>query len=568
MTQKVVIIGGGVAGMSAAHELIERGFQVEIYEKQALYVGGKARSVSVPNSSTGGRKPLPGEHGFRFFPGFYRHIIHTMGRIPLESRKSVADNLVPTERVMLARFDKPPIQNLVNFPKSLKELEILLQAVATPDTGLTREDVFAFSGKLWQLMTSCQDRRLNEYERTAWWNFLNAGEQSAAFQQFFAGGITRTLVAAKPREMSTKTGGDILMQLLFLMGDPGTHADQVLNGPTNEAWLFPWKKYLEEKGVVYHAGWKVNKLDTQGNKIKSVSVENPDGLQKEVSADFFISALPIEVMATLITDEILEIDPSLGTLPALAKCTEWMSGIQFYLNKEVTLTKGHVLFSDSPWALTAISQLQFWAGFNIQEYGNGKIKTILSVDISDWKTPGLNGKKAEDCSTEEIKTEVWNQLKKSLQINGQSLLEDDMLENWYLDADINFTDARSANQEPLLVNKVNTWAWRPCAYTQIPNLFLAADYVRTNTDLATMEAANEAARRAVNSIILSSNQKVPFCKIWKMHEPALLRVLRWFDQRRYDRGTPWKKSIPPIIKAIHYITFYTQRLSKVKNIYK
>lgn len=30
---KVIVIGGGVAGMSAAHELIERNFEVEIYEK-------------------------------------------------------------------------------------------------------------------------------------------------------------------------------------------------------------------------------------------------------------------------------------------------------------------------------------------------------------------------------------------------------------------------------------------------------------------------------------------------------------------------------------------------------
>ena len=54
------------------------------------------------------------------------------------------------------------------------------------------------------------------------------------------------------------------------------------------------------------------------------------------------------------------------------------------------------------------------------------------------------------------------------------------------------------NAEPLLVNLVNTWALRPEATTAIPNLFLASDYVRTHTDLATMEGANEAARRAVN----------------------------------------------------------------------
>ena len=45
MNTKVIVVGGGVAGMSAAHELRERGFEVEIYEREEKYVGGKARSV-------------------------------------------------------------------------------------------------------------------------------------------------------------------------------------------------------------------------------------------------------------------------------------------------------------------------------------------------------------------------------------------------------------------------------------------------------------------------------------------------------------------------------------------
>jgi hypothetical protein len=54
---------------------------------------------------------------------------------------------------------------------------------------------------------------------------------------------------------------------------------------------------------------------------------------------------------------------------------------------------------------------------------------------------------------------------------------------------------QAANLEPLLVNTAGSWANRPDAVTRIPNLFLASDYVRTHTDLATMEAANEAAPR-------------------------------------------------------------------------
>jgi uncharacterized protein with NAD-binding domain and iron-sulfur cluster len=75
--QTVAVFGGGVAGLSAAHELAERGFQVHVYERKSG-LGGKARSISVPNSGGNGRLPLPGEHGFRFFPGFYRRVIDTM----------------------------------------------------------------------------------------------------------------------------------------------------------------------------------------------------------------------------------------------------------------------------------------------------------------------------------------------------------------------------------------------------------------------------------------------------------------------------------------------------------
>lgn len=42
----------------------------------------KARSIGVPDTATEGGKPLPGEHGFRFFPSFYRHVFDTMRRIP------------------------------------------------------------------------------------------------------------------------------------------------------------------------------------------------------------------------------------------------------------------------------------------------------------------------------------------------------------------------------------------------------------------------------------------------------------------------------------------------------
>ena len=81
MPTSVAVLGGGVAGLTAAHELVARGFDVTVVEARDR-AGGKARSFPVPGSGTDGRADLPAEHGFRFFPGFYTHVPDTMRRIP------------------------------------------------------------------------------------------------------------------------------------------------------------------------------------------------------------------------------------------------------------------------------------------------------------------------------------------------------------------------------------------------------------------------------------------------------------------------------------------------------
>ena len=64
----VAILGGGVGGLSAAHELSTRGFDVHVYEMRDAF-GGKARSIDVPDTPTGERKPLPGSTASGSSPG-------------------------------------------------------------------------------------------------------------------------------------------------------------------------------------------------------------------------------------------------------------------------------------------------------------------------------------------------------------------------------------------------------------------------------------------------------------------------------------------------------------------
>lgn len=561
--KKVVVLGGGVAGMSAAHELMERGFQVEVFEKKTI-PGGKARSIPVPDSGTDGRQNLPGEHGFRFFPRFYKHVTDTMKRIPYKTNKNgVYDNLVGTSRMLLARFGEPSVLVLDRFPRNIEDIIVMLNEIFTSDLGITEEGKKFFAERIWQLMTSCKDRRFEEYERIGWWEYLQADRFNEAYRTLLVEGLTRTLVAAKAKEASTKTGGDIFLQLIFDMLSPGDATDRVLNGPTNDVWIYPWLDYLRSKGVVYHEQALVKSIvcDENSQEITSVSVEI-NGETQTVTADYYLSCVPVEVMSTLINPQMLAVDSIFKYIQELAPDVAWMNGVQLYLNQDVKIAHGHAIYVDSPWALTSISQVQFWKDFDISKHGNGKVKGILSIDVSDWESPGILEygpnkikKSAQECTREEIIQEIWAQLKRSLNVGGKVILTDDMLVTWFIDPDIQDKRALSftslyQNAEPLLVNKVQTWELRPNAFTGISNLFLAADYVRTNTDLATMEGANEAARRAVNCILDASDSDAKPCQIWDLFEPKLLTIMRWADKERYDNGLPWDGKLPFEHKAL------------------
>jgi uncharacterized protein with NAD-binding domain and iron-sulfur cluster len=557
--KKVIVIGGGVAGMSAAHELAERGFTVEVYEKHHKYSGGKARSVDVPGTNLlQSDKFLPGEHGFRFFPGFYKHVTDTMKRIPFrdaagnDNKQGCFDNLTSTSRIMIARNGKDPIITNASFPHSLSDLKLIIHdMVGGVQTGLSHAEIEFFAERTWQLMTSCTERRTNDYERMGWWEYLQADRFSETYQHLLVEGLTRTLVAAQAKSASTKTGGDIFLQLIFTMLDPSVATDRVLNGPTNEKWLYPWTEYLKKIGVKYFLNHPAISINMNAGKVESVVVKSPDGEHITLTADYFILAAPVEQAAKIINEEMITVDSTLASIESLAKSVSWMNGIQYYLNEDVSINKGHIIYSDSQWAVTSISQVQFWKDYDLSQRFNGKVKGVLSVDISDWLYTTYNGKIAEDCTPGEVSKLVWEQMKSSLNVNGKEILKDEMLEHYYLDRDIRWsqTGGHNLEEEPLLVNTINSWALRPEAITGISNFFLASDYVRTNTDLATMEGANEAARRAVNGIILQSGVNQPLCKVWGLNEPLVFKPLKWYDKKRYAKGLPYSIHIPFWLKA-------------------
>jgi uncharacterized protein with NAD-binding domain and iron-sulfur cluster len=527
----VAVLGGGVGGLSAAQELGERGFDVTVYEARERF-GGKARSIPVPDSATGGREPLPGEHGFRFFPGFYRHLTDSMKRIPYgDNPEGVYDNLEPTTQMLMAEAGRPELFP-TETPGSISGWRRLLGTLFASDVISEREQA-CFASRLLQFATSCERRRREEYERISWWEFIDAERMSTAYQKRLGYGVTQSLVAMRPEASSTRTIGRIYLQLFRGLLDPTVDADSLLDGPSNEVWIDPWVAYLDDLGVALRPGTPVREIHADRERVTGVTIGR-DGDRERIEADYYVGAVPVETMCELRTPALETAAPSLSRLDGLD--TAWMNGIQFYLAEDATDVHGHGVYLDAPWSLTSISQRQFWSAFDPDDYGDGRVEGILSICISDWDSPGVRyDKPARECTAEEIRDEVLAQLDDHLETG--SLDETDLVD-WFLDPAIEFgpDGVVDGNREPLLLNTVRSLRHRPDARTAADGFVLAADYVRTTTDLASMEGANEAARRATNAILADSGVDAEPCELFEFEEPAVFDAPKRQDELRYRLG--------------------------------
>ena len=558
--KKVVVLGGGVAGMSAAHELVERGFEVEVFERKPI-AGGKARSIAVPASRPGSSRtraaaarngagagarrapPLPGEHGFRFFPGFYKHVVDTMARIPYRRRRRSPTTWSTRPSSSIAPFDRPSYVLPAEFPRT----------AGRPAASI----VFAIVGRALRTGRACRSTtasssrpRCGNSSRRAksGGSSSTSGStggtssrptsRSAAYQKYFGNGITRSLVAAKARRASTKTIGDIFVQIVFEILLPGVAADRVLNGPTNDVWIDPW--------LDLPAGAAAS-TTTSNAEVRAIQCERGAGSQRHgrrrrrhARGDrrLFHRGAPGRAHGGARLAGLLGADPSLANLHALSDYVEWMNGIQFYLTEDVPIAHGHAIYVDSPWALTSVSQPQFWTELRPHEVRRRHRRGAFSRSTSPTGTcKGLNGKEARDCAREEIAHETWEQLKRSLNVGGEVLRDEPAAllvprpRHRRLDADADPSTPRGdTNAEPLLVNYVDTWRLRPEAIDPHPEL-LPGFGLRAHLHRPGHDGGGQRGRAAGGQRRHPGGpRRRRALRIWNLHEPELFEPLRAYDR--------------------------------------
>jgi 15-cis-phytoene desaturase len=548
---RVAVLGGGMGGLACAHELSRRGADVTIYEAGG-FLGGKARSHYLTGTGTGGRRDLPGEHGFRFYPAFYQHVIETMNEIsdPLSPTGFVSGNLVAAPEAGVALDGR----RLIITPRRPRSFGDVVRAVkGVYEAGGTLGDLGRYLGAHLKFLTSCDARREGEIEAQSWAAYIGAdapGRYQESFREVLLA-CTRTMMAMNAERGSSRTLGKT-SSLLILDSFGATDVDRTMMGPTSEVWIDPWQAQLARQGVKVVFDAPTVRLHMTGGEIARAWVRTPEG-ERPVEADAYVLAVPLEIATRLVSPQMAAADASLNRLAKLDvdRMTNWMVGAQYFLREDVPLCEGHVIFARSPWALTAISQAQFWnrGARGMSTYGDGALRGIMSVDVSACFTPDRDGKRlVDETSREGILRRIWGQLLDAVDPPSRRVLARAMYAA-HLDDEVAVGPTGVTNTGRLLVHPPGSWRDRPTATTSIPNLFLAADYVRTAVDVASMEGANEAGRRAARGVLRRFGGDADSIKLFDFEMLHGFEPLRRVDRGLHAAGLPHLFDAPSRARA-------------------
>lgn len=466
---EVIIVGAGLAGMSAATRLMEQGFDITLYE-QNDFLGGKLGAHRADD------KPEQHEHSYHMYLNWYNNFWQLLREF------GALDKFIPNPVIGYRRpGDKQTFPGLTNAGSPATILTNMFAGVAPP------ADAFISAYSLLDLIGT-QAMSTTVLEQTSVNNFLRSRGYSTDASIAVS---TRTLAEAfaSPSYLSSARSYQSLLKYGFRHPTPSMW---LLTQNTNDAIFLPWEQHLETRAkqlgrrFKIHRRTRVEELHLDAGEVRELTIGTMPGnpttergvwvkatnpRRVKVSSDLLL-AVPPRGLGRLVSPAVAAFAPELETVRLLR--LEPMISLDLYFKRRIPgLDNSITVLLDSKYTLSFLDLSLLW-----KELPTGK--TVLNVTSS-------NADLIVDYPDEVILDLVLGELQRYLDFKfGPTTVEQGKRKD---DVDYDRCHIQTNVGEELFVNQVGSWDSRPTETCAIPNLFLAGDFCQTCVDVVTVEGA-------------------------------------------------------------------------------
>jgi hypothetical protein len=464
---RVAIAGGGIAGLTVALRLAERGYQVTLYEQKAE-LGGSLASRRVGRQSV---DVYP-----HMFLNWYHNFWQLIDDVNIETERDAL--FMPLSNVKQLRPGQfPHFSQLTDTYSAWHLLQNLFSGLSPP------ADMFVFAYSTIDLLAE----RLNPttlLDQLSVNGFLHSRPyMTPRAAQIYDAWLT--MVWSAHSYMTSASAYQRFVEFGYPKPVP---AFWLLRGPSGEKVIEPLAQAVRERGGTIETSTQVTRVSQTRGTVTEIDLQATrfDGRSRKfvgtgptrtVPVDDLVLAVPPAALSNLVRagDEghrVVDVAPGLSELARLN--SENIPIVALHLNSKLPGTpKEPVGLLQSCYSLSFTDISQVWT--DDPEMGK---RSVLCVSASD--VDGLPGTGPEDDGFAMIKE------------LGRYLPGFDVGTRWGESADIDWTKTvyTADSDARLFLNEPGSENWRPSASCDgMANLVFAGDFCMTDVDMATVEAA-------------------------------------------------------------------------------
>lgn len=494
MKQKIIIMGAGIGGLSTAHELSKYDSEYSKYEiiiiERNNHIGGQAAEIIGADKKHKALCWHAVSSGYKHFLDIMDGIIDDKGIKVISHLKPLNKFIYANEHINFIEYENSFItRGYETFHDSFVKAFVKLYNKKPPSNEMR---------KLYWIYTYANmicEKRLEKYDSIKWADYIK--KFSPEFKRWLLDS-TSIYLGMDYSNLSTHFMFDLFRKMELNTKLDKKHCFYSFDGSMANVVFKPWKKMLESKGVKFllnHEICNINYAD-DFTTISSIVVRNKNDKTTQepfvLFADIFVNSMD--------TANLAKLYPPCNNATLLMefkvlheKSKQIQTQVMYYIPyriQSINTDPTILILHDSPWFLMVRIEGDLWGLQN---------SDILSCGIGIWNVIGMNGKKAINCTREEIAGECWRQIMACC----HNLKLTDSIPKWDIWGSFKFDNINGelTTFEPKFSNNVDTLKLRPYIFDKyFTNLYHATAYCRNYTNIYNMESAAESAVKVAKLI--------------------------------------------------------------------